>query len=277
MLSWNIWNDKTNLDTRLRSICTLIEDKCPDFICLQEVSSSVLGKLLCLDWVKNYFVSSDYIEPNANGVASGEVIFSKYPFTKNESFPYTNSSAHKRINICDVNLPINKVFPDTDSGHTVCGANITLLTTQLEPLKLFSSIRKDQFYGTINFLLEQENVFILADTNFTDEEDDVLDLVDPWKDAHVENFDAQGKTMETCPNDWFTVNSEVNSFVNGFQQYRFDRVIYKSSHWTLCDFEMVGTKPVASSANSANSSNNSKPIFPSSHFGIWCEFKKKAT
>lgn len=306
-LTWNIWNDKMYLDERLKGICLIIQEKNPDFICLQEISNNVLQKLQRMEWTKYYFCS----QKNISGRASGEVIYSKYPFVKNESFPFKNSSSASHINIVDINIPLNKIFPDADSGHSLNGCNIVLITSQLERLKLFSELRKEQFYGLVNFLVDKENVFFMGDTGFTDEEDDVLDLTDPWSDAHMDHLynkyttvqqsqqqsqSQQQEKKESDPNDefailanvtniddvikqqekntipdseqLFTVDSDSNSLVNGFNQYRYDRVLYKSPHWKLGNFELLGCYPL----KTTNSYN--KKIYPSSHFGIYCEFVK---
>lgn len=281
-ISWNIWSDRMYLDDRLKGICEIIEQKDPDFICLQDVCNNVLQKMLRMDWAKYYFVSNEWIDKTASGPNVAQIVFSKYPFTKNECFPFRNSSSHRKINIVDVNLPLNKVFPDMESGHYLNGTNLTLLNTQLEPLKLFSSVRKDQFYTIINFLMERKNVFICADTGFTDQDDDVLDIVDPWRDAHIQHLvkmsNEKGIALlepdtsniaKDFVNDWFTVNSEINTFVNGFNQYRFDRLIYKSQDWQMTHFELLGREPIKTI------NLKSKPIYPSSHFGIYCEFAKK--
>ena len=245
-LSMNLWNDKENRPERLQHFFDLVSQYNPDIICLQEVTNLILAKILRQKWAKMYFASTKKIKDRA----CGEVIFSKFPISLSESFPFRQTAAGNCINITHINIPLNYVLP-TPGEEDVTGDTITIVNCQFEKLKPFSDMRKEQFRSIVNLLCKRSCVFLLSDTNFTDEDLDTLDVPSPWKDVWIEMG---------SPDDYkFTYDSTKNIYINGHYQYRYDRAIYKSPYWIADYFETVGLDNLASS-----------------HFGIYCEFIKKA-
>ena len=245
VLSFNLWYDKEDRDERFEKFCNLVQLYNPTIVCLQEVSNLILQKMLKMEWCKEYFNSVNKIDSNR---LCGEVTLSKFPFENKEHFPFKNTAAGNYINIADIHLPLNFTHPNPGEEQ-LYGDKITIVNTQLEKLKTFSEVRKDQFNSLISFLLHQSCVFIVADTNFTDEDSDILSMPEPWKDAFVE-FGSPSDQRNTY-------DSEKNTYINGFYQYRFDRMIYKSRYWKLSYFELIGQDELIST-----------------HFGTYTEFTK---
>lgn len=270
LLTWNIWKDRFQLEKRLQAICEIIKSKNPDIICLQEVTSSVLYKLLRMEWVKYYFCNIKSLPKST----CGELILSKFPFKKTERFPLHYTSSDKHISIADVNLPINKIeIFEGDDNQQLCGHNLVIVNTQLEPLDMFSDSRKQQFYELVNLMMNDENVFILMDTNLTDAEGDSIDITDPWKDAYYEALNYLNYRNDVP--SALTVDSDNNTLISGYAKFRYDRILFKSPYWEVSHFERIGDQPLIEDTSASNFySSQSKPIFPSTHYGIYCEFTK---
>lgn len=245
-LTINLWNDKESWSERFIAFSELVTQYSPDIICLQEVTNLVLKKILRQKWAKMYFASTNEIRHRP----SGELILSKFPISLSETFPFKQTAAGNCINITHINIPLNYVLP-TPGEEDVVGDCITVINCQLEKLKPFSDMRKEQFRSLVNLLCSKSCVFLLGDTNFTDEDTDTLDIPTPWKDAWIE--------MGSQADFQHTYDSSRNNYIHGYAQYRYDRVIYKSPYWVADYFEMVGMDKLAST-----------------HFGLYCEFVKKS-
>jgi tyrosyl-DNA phosphodiesterase 2 len=244
-LTLNLWNDKEGRPERLQAFFNLVLEYNPDIICLQEVTNLVLQKIIRQKWSKMYFLSTKKIKDRV----CGEVMLSKFPISLSETFPFKQTAAGNSINISHINIPLNYVIP-VPGEEDVTGDCITIVNCQLEKLKTFSDMRKEQFRSLVNLFCRQSCVFYLGDTNFTDEETDSLDVPTPWKDSCVE----MGEQMEFKN----TYDSSKNTFINGHHAYRYDRIIYKSPFWNVEYFETVGMDELVST-----------------HFGIYAEFTKR--
>ncbi len=198
------------------------------------------------NWTKAYHINRVSIT-NPSRVKT-EVILSKFPMTINESFKFKNTMMNNYANIVDLSIPINGRCPNGDK--------ITIVTSQLDGLLHYSAYRKDQFYSLINLISENNNIFFLGDTNFTDAGEDVIEIPEHWQDVWIQ----LDKPTETE----YTVDSEKNSYLTGHRQYRFDRVIYKSRNWTASKLEFIGTESITDSEKN--------PVYPSDHFGLYVEF-----
>jgi len=245
LLSLNLWNDKETRPERLQNFFDLVCNCDPDIICLQEVTNLVLTKILRQKWAKVYFASTKKIRERI----CGEVILSKFPISLCETFPFRQTAAGNCINITHINIPLGYILP-TPGEENLVGDCIAIINCQLEKLKPFSEMRKEQFRSLVNLMCRQTCVFIVGDTNFTDEHLDSLDIPVPYRDVWYE----MGEQNE----HQFTYDSTKNRYIHGNCQYRYDRAIYKSPYWCADYFELVGVDTVAST-----------------HFGIYCEFIKK--
>lgn len=245
IFSFNLWHNKENRDKRFEKLCNLIKLYNPDIICLQEISNLILQKMLKMEWCKEYFTSINKIESNR---PCGEIILSKFPMENKEHFPFKHTAAGNYINITDIHIPLNYMHP-LPGEEKLSGDKLTIVNTQFEKLKTFTEVRKDQFNSLISFLLHQENVFIVVDSNFTDEDNDTLSLPEPWRDAWLESGAPQDQQ--------YTYHSEENKYINGYCKYRYDRVLYKTPYWKLSYFELIGKEELIST-----------------HFGIYTEFVK---
>ena len=153
-----------------------------------------------------------------------------------------------------------------------------VITTQLEKLKTYSDIRKQQLYSLFNIVSSIPNVFIIADTNLTDEDTDIVNLPEGWLDVyeehllnlneidmHLENNYEDNSSLQQifAETNTFTYDSDYNVFINGFQRYRFDRLFYKSSSgesgWRCIDYQLIC---------------NDRENIVSNHFGIFATFER---
>lgn len=266
-----MWDDNQDREIRFQAFCQQIEElePIPDIICLQEVNKFILHKLLQLPWAQNYFSSySSLTVENDKNRDKVELVLSKFPIVISEAFPFTKTSTQQFIHIVDIQIPLNYFSNqfNINSGQPQYTRTFTVITTQLEKLNAFSEMRKQQLYNLLNTLIRRDTAFILADTQITDEEDDAISLPEPWIDVFEEQFiqlekqetnphtdteevvdkseELQKKYMESFGLTYF---SDKNKYVTGFQQYRFDRILYKSPNWKCSHFNLIFIDPPVSS------------------------------
>ena len=250
ILSLNLWNDKEDQERRIRSFCERISnmEQIPDVICLQEVNYPIFKTLLNQHWTAPYFssITPSILEKNKelSNRDAFEVIFSKFPITLSESFPFQQSTGNQFVHVIDLQIPLNYFPPNYNynilNPQPEYTKTITIMNTQLEKLKAFSEMRKQQLYGLFSTLVQRKTAFICSDTQFTDEDEDFITLPEPWGDV----FEQASRKEE----DAFTYDSEVNKYISGFQQCRFDRIFYKlNGGWKCTQFELLfKDEPVSS-------------------------------
>jgi len=71
----------------------------------------------------------------------------------------------------------------------------------------------------------------------------------------------------------YTFDSMVNKMLSLFEQMRYDRVLFRSTHsvWVPEKITMIGTNQI----RELKSQENGNPLFPSDHFGLVATFKAK--
>jgi len=260
----NLWSDKYNRDVRFNNFCEIIKNIEPDIICIQDINETFLQKLIQQDWCKMYFKSAYHISKNIN--TTGEVIISKFPIIHKETFPFNNTTTGQTVHIAHIQIPLNYFQQPIGSENEFESMNFPVITAQLEKNKGFSDIRKEQLYSMFNMVLPLSTVFILVDSNLTDEDTDFINLPEGWKDGYEENFsnleigENQHEMREYVEQNTFTYDSESNMYISGYQRYRYDRIFYKSKDancgWRCIDFELIC---------------NDVPV--STHFGIFATFE----
>ena len=269
--SINLWNDKTHRDTRFANFNQVMRNIEPDIICIQEITQPLLQKLFQQEWTKSYFKSTYKIVTNNN--ECGELILSKFPILKKETFPFHNTLTGQCVHISHIQIPLNYFQKkENEMEYT----SFPVITTQLEKLRSYSDTRKEQLYSLFNMVSQLPTVFILSDTNLTDEDSDIITLPEGWNDTYEEhlinlnefdmqtdNYNSAGESTskEFAETHTFTFDSNYNKFIAGYQRYRFDRMFYKSNSfetgWKCMDFQLI--------------CNEELPI--SNHFGIFATFE----
>jgi exonuclease III len=258
--SINLWADKHNRDSRFTNFCEIMKSMEPDILCIQEINETILQKLIQQNWAKAYFKSTYHISKNTN--VTGEVIFSKFPILRKETFPFNNTVSGQTIHIAHIQIPMNYFqLPNSNGGcHENESMSFPVITAQLE--KTNKELRKEQIHSMFNMVLPLPNVFMMVDTNITDEDSDFINLPEEWKDAYEDNFSNLEMTNDQeemrlyAETNTFTFDSDYNTYVNAYQRYRYDRMLYKSkSGWKCGDFELIC---------------NEVPV--STHFGLFTTF-----
>ena len=266
--SINLWSDKYNREARFNNFCEVVKNVEPDILCIQDINETFLQKLIQQDWSKSYFKSTYHISKNPN--LTGEVIISKFPIIHKETFPFNNTTSGQTVHIAHIQIPLNYFQQPIGTESEFESMNFPVITAQLEKNKGFSDIRKEQLYSMFNMVLPLSTVFMLVDTNLTDEDTDCINLPEGWKDGYEDNFsnmeingEDQEKMREYAETNTFTYDSEYNMYISGYQRYRYDRIFYKSKDancgWKCIDFELMC---------------NDIPV--STHFGIFATFEHKA-
>jgi Endonuclease/Exonuclease/phosphatase family len=277
--SINLWNNKVQREARFANFCNSMAEIDPDIICIQEITQTLLDKLLQQEWTKDYFKSTHRFtseEGNSKVKSDGELILSKFPILQKETFPYNNTLTEKTVHIAHIQIPLNYFKKKNVSGEMEY-SSFPVITTQLEKLKTYSDIRKQQLYSLFNMVSSIPNVFIVADTNLTDEDTDIINLPEGWIDSYEEhllnlneidmhlenNYENDSQLQQIfAETNTFTYDSDYNVFINGFQRYRFDRLFYKSSTggsgWRCIDYQLIC---------------NDRENVVSNHFGIFATFK----
>lgn len=255
----NLWSDRFDREPRFNNFCEVMKNIEPDIICIQDINETMLQKLIQQEWSKIYFKSAYHISKNPN--ITGEVIFSKFPIMHKEIFPFNNTTNGQTVHIAHIQIPLN-YFQQSDVEMD--GMSFPVITAQLEKN---SEIRKEQLYSMFNMVLPISNVFMLVDTNLTDEDTDFINLPEGWKDGFEENFSNleqnnmdNEQLKEYAEKNTFTYDSEINSYISGYQRYRYDRIFYKSKDptcgWKCVDFQLI-----------------CNDVIVSNHFGIFATFE----
>lgn len=254
-LTYNICFKRFQYHKRVLALNEILGELCPDIVCLQEVTNQSLSEFLKSAWSKEYYVSTYHIDRRY-----GEVIFSKYPYVLNESFPLSQTYMNRHINVMDLSIPIN-------SDGLPLGHRMTVVAVHLESLPDNKRLRKNQLYSIFELMENESNVFILADTNFTDEPGDTLtdaEMPEYWADTWtvLVSDAAESESDDSDKYAGYTYDSERNVNVEGKCRYRYDRILYKSVEWEPIKVSLVGTDPI----------RGTKDVYPSEHFGLLAEF-----
>lgn len=285
-MSLNLWNDRFRMEHRFVKFCEVVTNIEPDIICLQEVNQLILQKLLQQEWTKSYFKSTNKIHPNR---PCGELILSKFPILKKESFPFNNTLTQQHVHVAHIQIPLNYFQSKLSIENDMECMSFPVITTQLEKLKGFGDIRKQQLMDLFGMVSKLSTSFLLVDTNITDDQSDSVTIPEGWNDAYEEhkeykeflsrmNIDSSEEENYSPDSDEvilnnddnkFTYDSEKNIYLSGYQRFRYDRLFYRSSTakenenssycggWKCVDYQLVC---------------NDIPV--STHFGIFATFHR---
>jgi endonuclease/exonuclease/phosphatase family metal-dependent hydrolase len=233
VVSYNIWFQLKLRRVRTVALTDVLRRENPDIICLQEVTSNVLK------YIKHILTDHKYIYPPEID-SYGDVILSKYPIVKRETYYYKLSDMGRKLRLTTIDIN---------------GKEINIATTHFESeFGEYNLVKRGQFETASKLLSSLDNIILCSDTNISCPEDDdkfnacFYDWIDTWK-------------KHGTVDNQFTYDYITNEYVSQKkQQYRsrLDRILYKGKYLMSQTFNLVDTYEF---------------ITPSDHSGIVVKFE----
>jgi endonuclease/exonuclease/phosphatase family metal-dependent hydrolase len=242
VLTYNVWFDYRNKDTRTVEIVQLIQSVSPTIVCLQEVTYDMytyfetklgtLGYQSCFKNLKQF----QKIANNGYGI----VIFSKTPIESAGITPFINTKMGRYFAVVKL-----KEF-----------GGLRIISTHLESLPQYMESRQHQIHQILENTQLMQDVIWTMDSNLTDSGTDCFpvgtNLTDCWITAGSPN-EAR-----------YTYDAKTNDNILNKFQSRLDRIYYKfKSNWVQTSFQLVGNY---------NIPTTKAP--PSDHYGVLVKFQK---
>ncbi len=240
--TFNIWFGDYFTNARHRAIARLLEARRPDFIGLQEVTWEALDLLLNQPWIQDNYLISDIDGSTLDDY--GVLILSRLPL---KSISLTSMPSSMQRQLLLVEAEIN-------------GRPFQVGTVHLESQKSSAAMRGRQLETVFETLHDAPDAVVMGDFNFCASWPNENSRIDPaYTDLWDElRSDEPGYTEDTEIN-------EMRYLIKGkHKQVRFDRVLLKSQDqaWSAAAIDLLGTDPIWS---------NQPDVFPSDHFGLWCQ------
>ena len=247
VMSWNVWFEDSYAQPRIYRIISIIKEKNPDFVCLQELTHETF-KLIENRLSPSYQIFQAFIsEDNPYGTC----IMCNRNTTRivdNEDNPYyydyANSKMSRRVIGCEVEFT-KFVAP-----------RFHILTTHLESLAENDQAREVQFNVIKEVTKSLKNFILVGDFGIWNSNEEIEKNISRsrMKDAWIEMG---------CPyKAKYTYNFKKNRSVRDRSQHRFDRMYYHSSIIRPKIMGLVGRDVVSDEVK----------IHPSNHFGLITEF-----
>jgi tyrosyl-DNA phosphodiesterase 2 len=229
--TWNTWFGDHMFDERTTALLAHLAQRRPDVIALQEVTITLLERLLDEPWVRHAYAVSDLELWQRYDV----ILLARAPIRR----------------LSQLELP-------TQMGRRLLVAelacNLTVATVHLESMKESTDARADQLRRIQPYLAQLgPDALLVGDMNFDPEarvENAALgrDLVDLWPALR--------------PDDpGYTADSEANAMrymlKPKLSQKRIDRAFLRGSGWRATRIELLGTSPI-----------DDEGTFISDHFGL---------
>lgn len=303
VISWNVWFDEFEFESRAKSIFAKCRELDADVICFQEVLPEFLVLLKAEPWIKSYKLSSDAFEWSIPPY--GVMILAKSLLRPKFAVHMMNSVMDRKFVCAELKLRSRDIF---------------IGTAHLESLK-FKDLRREQLVQIASILKEHENSIFVGDFNFCsyrnfieggELENNVLQEVLP---DHVDMWPAFWDTDEI---KGYTYDSAMNPMITHEERMRYDRVLYSfyraaptsdaspeataaaaaKSTWWPQSINLIGTKPIRQVPNEQRNSRDlsrtsfgalavpldcSSPlraeasditaVLPSDHFGLYASFE----
>lgn len=315
ILSWNVWFEDVEFDTRMKSIISIITKLCPSFVCLQEVTPRLIQLLHENLNIKNeYDISSDHIPDTS------------------EDYGYSVLTLARKELQCSFDLiPL----PTTMGRHLVVahyGSNLTVGNIHLESLDNHD-IREEQIKVCYDSLETFTTSILAGDFNFCSYrnydprkkilENDCLTTYLPgyddlWPKLHNSNSPTESNNFQTnysspvrsnyenkyksasynigtpeisspqesgviiehCSEEGYTFDSHLNGLLSyKNERMRYDRIMMKSDEsWMPQSIDLIGTKPLDSTMLfNLRGRHVIRGLWPSDHFGLYCILSGRKT
>jgi tyrosyl-DNA phosphodiesterase 2 len=239
LATWNIWFGEYCFDERLRALLDELAGRSPDVICLQEVTTRALERILGEPWVRDGYVTSD---------AAGET-FDDYGVLMLSRLPIVAMSLHE--------LPSHMGRRLLIADLTVADRAFVVATAHLDSKKTGSEQRAEQLASMLPLLRARgDEVLLVGDMNIapTSPENAAFDadFIDLWPLLRPRD---EGCTVDT------DANPMLLNIKQASKRVRYDRALLRSTGGALrpTTIELLGTQPI---------SPRSPDVLPSDHFGL---------
>lgn len=242
VLTYNVWFDYRERDTRITEIIQLIQSLSPTVICLQEVTHDMyqifesklgfIGYQSCFKDIKQY-------QKIANK-GYGIVIFSSTPIESTGISPFIHTKMGRYFAVVKLR----------DYG------GLRVISTHLESLPQYSESRQQQIQQILENTQLMPDVIWTMDSNLTDSGTDCFPLGTNLNDCWI---------TAGSPNELrFTYDAKTNNNILNKFQSRLDRIYYKfKSSWVQTNFQLVGNYNIPSTKAP-----------PSDHYGVLVKFQQ---
>jgi endonuclease/exonuclease/phosphatase family metal-dependent hydrolase len=255
-ISYNVWFDQLFKKERYSEIFRICDKYSPDVICFQEVTIDFIAQLEMEQWCRDKYLVSDLS-------------------TSMKSFHgwYGVLMLVKKTVQCQ-KLVMNTLV--TGMSRSCLTAEILvnnqlvqIATVHLESLDT-RQIRAFQLRDICTNILTNNTSILMGDFNFDDERnwdskdkrpiENLIFTSDPVVSQYTDVW------TQLKPNDpGKSFDSSVNKMINHQEMMRYDRVIYKSTHFHPLNIEMIGTRKLMTVRGTH--------VFPSDHFGLYTQFQ----
>lgn len=238
VLTYNVWFDYRDRETRTTEIIQLIQSISPTVVCLQEVTydmySIFLTKLNSLGY-QSCFTSLQQFQKIANK-GYGVVIFSKTPIVSVGISPFIDTKMGRYFVVVKLNN------------------GLRIISTHLESMPQYAESRQNQIQQILESTQLMPEVIWTMDSNLTETGEDKF----PKNTGLIDCWDVAG-----CPaNMQYTYDAKTNNNILNKFQSRLDRIYYKTkSKLVPTEFQLVGNYNIPSTKAP-----------PSDHYGILVKF-----
>ena len=240
-LTWNIWFDVTHLKKRIRNIMKIVNTIKPEFVAFQEVTSD---SIQIIEKYKNdYHIIGDL------SYHYDTIILSLYKPILWDRFAFRHSSMGR-------NILISNFIIDKNSKKI----HVSIVTFHLESVFTKNTIKISQFNDLFHLININENVIIMGDTNFKNNDIEPI-LKDKFADSFI-NIGSPDEYKNTYS------GSSNNNIKNKYLNSRLDRIYFNQTKFDLIDFKLIGTEQTVYITDVYK-------INPSDHFGIYAKYKIK--
>lgn len=253
VLSWNVDGlDEKDISERTSHVCDIINSREPDVVFLQEVIQGTLPdyQSKCPGYTCKYAPTGDYF--NIMLLKNSTV----KPTSELQCIHFQSTQMERHL-LCQTAQIKNKI-------------EVVLMTSHLESTKNYRAERIGQLQTVLTSITEQPEqatVVFGGDTNLRDSE---LKSIGGLPDGVMDAWEMCGRPKE-AEFTWDTLlNDNLECSASWKPRLRFDRFFVRDgqgeNRLTLNCFELVGLERLPSCQR-----------FASDHWGIWCEFRHKAS
>jgi len=266
-ITYNIWFDQLQFQQRNQHMLKIIQQKNPDFVCLQEVTPAFVADILLKDhWITKNYTLSDSTGSTVDPY--GVMLLSKYP--------------HQKLTVVD--LPTRMDRSLLLGEYVINSVPVAVGTVHLESLS--NALRREKQIEIIaksmsGFL----HWFLMGDFNFDSERNYVLGMGALENDIlsrHMPNAIDTWAALNPDKSSGKTFDSDINLMLTDEERMRYDRIMMQSippapdsqsaeissenpppensKKWVPTKIELIGTEPIVD-----------KELWPSDHFGIYLE------
>ena len=235
IITFNLDKREFDYQNRLKRFLTIIEDRTPDIVMIQEGTNMIYEKLFREMKIMGY---KREVPPEIKMRTFGEIIFTKFDIIKHEynQFQFTHQCRGLTKYLIKITQPItNNIDKNNVNNTNNEPINLWIATSQFEQGNRVSSIHNKQIdFLQGAFRMLKDPVIFAGDTNILEYCKDTKEP-EGWLDAWLESG-----TRDTQ----YTLNCQKNMMTPPPFCDRVDRVWYKPTldvNIDCTNFELVGT------------------------------------